>query len=44
MDIASQHPEILKKFDLIVAKEHNAPNVKQWQFVSEVIKQVSVTK
>jgi arylsulfatase A len=44
MDIASQHPEILKKFDLIVAKEHDAPNVKQWQFVTEVIKQVSVTK
>lgn len=38
-DLASLHPEILKRFDEIVKKEHKTTLVKQWEFVEEVIKQ-----
>jgi arylsulfatase A-like enzyme len=37
-DVARQHPDLLKKFDAIVRKEHEDPGVKQWEFVEEVIK------
>jgi arylsulfatase A len=40
-DVASQNKGLLKKFDAIVKKEHreSASNIKNWQFVNEVIKQ-----
>jgi arylsulfatase A len=38
-DIASQHPDIIKRLDAIVKKEHHGSHIKQWQFVEEVIKQ-----
>ncbi|WP_374755177.1 arylsulfatase [Dyadobacter jejuensis] len=36
-DLAVKHPDILKKMDAIVKKEHTETPVKKWQFVSEVI-------
>ena len=38
-DLAPQHPDLLKEFDAIVKNEHRDPQVKQWQFVEEVIRQ-----
>ena len=40
-DIASQHPDMMKKFDAIVKKEHRDTPVKPWQFVEDVIGQMS---
>lgn len=38
-DVAARHPELIKKFDAIVKKEHRGSPVKAWQFVGEVIGQ-----
>ncbi len=38
-NIAAQHPELLKRFDAIVNKEHSESNIKAWQFI-----QVSANK
>lgn len=36
-DVATQHPDLLKKFDQIVKNEHQETNVAAWQFVIPVI-------
>lgn len=33
MDVAKDHPELIKKFDAIVKKEHQPSHVKEWNFV-----------
>lgn len=38
-NLAPQHPDLLKQFDAIVEKEHRESDLKDWQFVNEVIKQ-----
>jgi arylsulfatase A-like enzyme len=42
-DVSSLHPDLLKKFDEIVKKEHrnSESNVKEWLFVDEVIKKLN---
>ena len=40
-DVASSHPELIKKFDAIVKKEHVTPPLLSWEFVDEVIKNTS---
>ncbi|HUH32399.1 MAG TPA: sulfatase/phosphatase domain-containing protein, partial [Daejeonella sp.] len=37
-DIASSHPELIRKFDAIIKKEHVKPQLGSWEFVDEVIK------
>lgn len=41
-NVAAQHPELLKQFDSIVAKEHQESHIKQWQFAAEAIKQSGI--
>lgn len=36
-DLAAKHPDMLKKFDEIVKKEHQEPANPAWQFVLPVI-------
>ncbi|WP_439555398.1 hypothetical protein [Dyadobacter sp.] len=36
-DVAAQNPGLLKKFDVIVKKEHQEPTVEAWQFLGPVI-------
>ncbi len=36
-DVAAQHPELVKRFDEIVRREHEDPGVAGWQFVDKVI-------
>lgn len=36
-DVATQYPELLKRFDAIVKKEHRDTHIKEWQFVEKVI-------
>jgi hypothetical protein len=37
-EVASAHPDLIKKFDAILKKEHSDPGVEQWQFVERVIR------
>ena len=32
-DVAGQHPEIVKQFDLIQKKEHQHPHIREWEFI-----------
>lgn len=32
-DLASQHPELAKRFDEIVSREHLCPHIRDWEFV-----------
>ena len=33
-DLSSAHPEIIKKLDEIVSKEHRNSHVREWEFVN----------
>jgi len=39
INVASRHPEMLKKLDAIVSREHQPTQVENWQFVEKVILQ-----
>src|SRR5690606_15842012 len=32
-DLAQDHPELIKKFDAIVNKEHQRSHLKEWEFI-----------
>lgn len=32
-DLSAQHPELVKKFDAILRKEHQSSHIKEWEFV-----------
>ncbi|SHM73864.1 arylsulfatase [Flavobacterium saccharophilum] len=34
VDLASQHPELVKKFEEIVKKEHTPAQIKEWEFIN----------
>lgn len=40
-DVAAQHPDILRKFDAIVKKEHEETTIDKWQFAGEVIRRTA---
>ncbi len=37
-DLADQHPELIKKFETIVIKEHYNAHIKEWEFVNPKLK------
>jgi len=41
-DVASTNPELLKKFDQILKREHRTSDahIKEWEFVEEVLKEM----
>ena len=34
VDLAAQHPELVKKFEEIVQKEHSPTQIKEWEFIN----------
>lgn len=34
VDVAAQHPELIRQFDAIVKKEHQPAHIKEWEFLS----------
>lgn len=34
VDLAAQHPELIKKFEEIVKKEHTPAQIKEWEFIN----------
>lgn len=34
VDVAAQHPELIRQFDAIVKKEHQPAHIKEWEFIS----------
>ncbi len=37
-DIAAQHPDLLRKFDAIVKKEHRPAHIREWEFLDPKVK------
>ena len=33
INLASQHPELVKKFEEITDREHTASSIKEWEFI-----------
>jgi arylsulfatase A len=33
MDVAGQHPDLVRQFEAIVKKEHQQAHIREWEFV-----------